>query len=271
VLVHHRNTLDQMAQELVEKETLDAMDLTEILGPLPSWPGPAGRSPRPGRVGAGRGGGRLPIPVDGPGRADEPSGSAEPPVTRPIRPRPVVAPGRAVPVGRTRSGVQPGGALPPVPGRPGRADPARGTAAGGTPARRGSGSAPDPVAARRVAAPPVVKAKPARGAGQPVAAPRSRSVSGAGAKGVNLAGVKRGSGAGAKGVTAATGRTVSARGAKAVPEAGAKGVSNGGPKPVAAVPAVRRGRSAGPAVTVTAEDLPVSPRRGRARPNVSEP
>jgi hypothetical protein len=38
VLTVHRATLDRMAHELVERETLDALDLEEILGPLDPWP-----------------------------------------------------------------------------------------------------------------------------------------------------------------------------------------------------------------------------------------
>ncbi len=38
VLVHHRSVLDRMARDLVEKETLDTLDLAEILGPLAPWP-----------------------------------------------------------------------------------------------------------------------------------------------------------------------------------------------------------------------------------------
>ena len=38
VLAVHRHTLDRMAQALVERETLDALELQEILGPLGPWP-----------------------------------------------------------------------------------------------------------------------------------------------------------------------------------------------------------------------------------------
>jgi cell division protease FtsH len=38
VLTVHRASLDRMAHELVERETLDALDLAEILGPLDPWP-----------------------------------------------------------------------------------------------------------------------------------------------------------------------------------------------------------------------------------------
>jgi cell division protease FtsH len=38
VLAQHRVTLDSMAGQLMEKETLDALDLADILGPLPPWP-----------------------------------------------------------------------------------------------------------------------------------------------------------------------------------------------------------------------------------------
>lgn len=38
VLTHHRASLDRMAQDLVEKETLAALELADILGPLAPWP-----------------------------------------------------------------------------------------------------------------------------------------------------------------------------------------------------------------------------------------
>jgi cell division protease FtsH len=37
VLVAHRDPLDRMARALVERETLDSFDLTEVLGPLEPW------------------------------------------------------------------------------------------------------------------------------------------------------------------------------------------------------------------------------------------
>ena len=40
ILETHRETLDAMADALLEKETLDSADLDVILGPLPAWPGP---------------------------------------------------------------------------------------------------------------------------------------------------------------------------------------------------------------------------------------
>jgi cell division protease FtsH len=48
VLGVHRDTLDRMARQLVERETLDALELEEILGPLEPWPAgdvPAGWPP----------------------------------------------------------------------------------------------------------------------------------------------------------------------------------------------------------------------------------
>jgi cell division protease FtsH len=39
ILTAHRDVLDRLATALVEKETLDTPELTEILGHLPSWPG----------------------------------------------------------------------------------------------------------------------------------------------------------------------------------------------------------------------------------------
>jgi cell division protease FtsH len=92
VLSHHRDILDRMARELVERETLDTMDLEVILGPLSPWPvsgpptGPAG-----GRRTSDKGDSR-PVPVDA---------APAPAAARTTRRRPVVAAGRAVPVART--------------------------------------------------------------------------------------------------------------------------------------------------------------------------
>jgi cell division protease FtsH len=57
VLGHHRRTLERMARELVDKETLDSLELAAILGPLAPWPVAAGAAavpvPRRGRKAAG--------------------------------------------------------------------------------------------------------------------------------------------------------------------------------------------------------------------------
>ncbi|MFP5326026.1 MAG: ATP-dependent metallopeptidase FtsH/Yme1/Tma family protein, partial [Acidimicrobiia bacterium] len=39
ILEAHRKTLDEMADALLEKETLDTTELEKLLGPLPAWPG----------------------------------------------------------------------------------------------------------------------------------------------------------------------------------------------------------------------------------------
>jgi cell division protease FtsH len=65
VLVRHRDALEQMARQLVEKETLDALELEDILGPLDPWiavPDPVA-SPPAGRARRGDGQG-TPVPVD---------------------------------------------------------------------------------------------------------------------------------------------------------------------------------------------------------------
>jgi cell division protease FtsH len=109
VLTHHRATLDRMARDLVEKETLDSMDLEAIFGPLASWP-PAGAARPAARAGAngkrsGRGSAGTPVPAK-PQPAAEPADGASPGRRR----RPLTAPGRA-PVGAaTRSDTPP--ALP---------------------------------------------------------------------------------------------------------------------------------------------------------------
>ena len=103
VLSHHRATLDLMARELVEKETLDAMDLEEILGPLGTWPpNESGRrsaaSGANGKRASGRGGTGTPIPAK-PAVAPKQTEAVSPGRKR----RPLAAPGRA-PVGAaTRS------------------------------------------------------------------------------------------------------------------------------------------------------------------------
>jgi cell division protease FtsH len=67
VLVKHRDTLDRMAKQLVETETLDSLDLAEILGPLAPWRAdeapPA--EPEPAETGrSSRNGDPLPVGVD---------------------------------------------------------------------------------------------------------------------------------------------------------------------------------------------------------------
>jgi cell division protease FtsH len=56
VLLRHRDTLDGLARELVEKETLDPLDLAEILGPIGPWVPPAGAAGAETAEGAGSGG-----------------------------------------------------------------------------------------------------------------------------------------------------------------------------------------------------------------------
>ena len=99
VLTHHRATLDRMARELVEKETLDSMDLEEILGPLGVWPPTSPtRGKRPSIAGDsdgkrrnGRGGAGTVIPAK-PEPAAKPAETAAPGRRR----RPLSAPGRPV-------------------------------------------------------------------------------------------------------------------------------------------------------------------------------
>jgi cell division protease FtsH len=120
VLVHHRNVLGRMAKELVEKETLDTLELAQILGPLEPWVEPA--TAPSSRQQDARGGDGLAAPADGDPIAGEPSRK------RPPRRRPIVASGRGLPtgaVGRTVArgvpsptnpdGVEPK-AKPPVKG-----------------------------------------------------------------------------------------------------------------------------------------------------------
>ena len=202
VLVHYRRTLDLLARELVERETLDGLDLAGILDPLDAWPAtaPAGGA-RGADQPAGRRPGRRGQPVGAPG--DEPSAPAGTPGARPPRRRPMV-PGRAavpvaraaapspVPSGMERSvaptgPVTPGSPVTPSGGKRRAAtgqeavDPGRRVAAGRAaaepkplraPKRAPSQSmspSPEAAAGAEQAAPPAPKPKPARG--RPPAAP----------------------------------------------------------------------------------------------------
>jgi cell division protease FtsH len=92
VLVRHRTVLDRMARDLVEKETLDALDLEAILGPLGPWQAGTSAADSTGRPSGRRRGGAAPVTSE---TAD--------PAPRPVRQRPLVAPGRAVPAGAAGS------------------------------------------------------------------------------------------------------------------------------------------------------------------------
>jgi cell division protease FtsH len=160
VLTVHRATLDRMARELVERETLDALELADILGPLDPWPvtvEPAGSSPLD------------PISTEAEG-TDAKAGAAGSGRRRPVSPS-----GRRTPLGTASRDVTGPGVAPPA-GSP-------------TPAARtaGSGERPGPVAAkrsgsrRRPAAPLDVEPRPASpepdagpGAGPVAKAPRRR-------------------------------------------------------------------------------------------------
>ncbi len=98
ILAHHRDTLDQLARELVEKETLDSYELAGILGSLAPWAGeersdgrcvPAGQDLKDDRRGRGNGAG-SPVAAD--------PDMATPPPARPRRTRPTATP---APVGAT--------------------------------------------------------------------------------------------------------------------------------------------------------------------------
>ena len=102
VLVHHRGVLDRMARDLVEKETLDSLELADILGSLEPWPSAEAAPARSARRDQRRAdsGGPVPVPADPP---------AESPTRRR---RPVVAPGRAVPAGASARAVDPAAPAP---------------------------------------------------------------------------------------------------------------------------------------------------------------
>jgi cell division protease FtsH len=122
-LTHHRPTLDRLARQLVEKETLDALELADLLGPLEPWVGDdeSGR-PSSGRSRRRRGSEASPAepvaPVSDPAPA-APSDAADPaaapePEAGEAKPAPPCAPapgdGRR-PAGSTRPGA-------PVPAAP---------------------------------------------------------------------------------------------------------------------------------------------------------
>ncbi|HUJ65769.1 MAG TPA: ATP-dependent zinc metalloprotease FtsH, partial [Acidimicrobiales bacterium] len=128
ILAHHRDTLDRMAQELVEKETLDSYELADLLGSLPSWGDDqsGGRRGRPdGKVAKGPRGGKDDA-GSGPAIPVDPTASGQP-AARPRRPRAPVTPVTATPrsttpaagtrKARTAKGKpEPGGA--PAAGQP---------------------------------------------------------------------------------------------------------------------------------------------------------
>jgi cell division protease FtsH len=150
VLSRHRAVLDRMARELVDKETLDSLELAEILGPLDPWSdgvagrpldGPDDKVQKPRR---GGGPGTLlptdPVPVEPVGADNGGTGKG--------RRRPVAAPGRRAPVvaaPRARSGAS----APPPAKR-------RAAASGGKPVATPSA----PPAATPSAAPASRRARP---------------------------------------------------------------------------------------------------------------
>jgi len=79
ILTLHRETLDRLADALVDKETLDTPDLMEIIGPLPEW-FPPGKAFGPSTP-AGNGNGHGPANLRRPSPSPSPS-------TSPARPSP---------------------------------------------------------------------------------------------------------------------------------------------------------------------------------------
>ena len=167
VLMHHRDVLDLMARELVEKETLDTVDLEEILGPLAPWPIDTMPTNRAGKAGAPakprRGGtGGIPVPV-----APEPAAK---PAAGGRRRRPLAAPGRSAPVGaatrstgsgkastaRVADARTPGAKQPTA--RSAGSSPAANDRTPATP--KGRGQAAQPVSVSRAARPRRSPAKP---------------------------------------------------------------------------------------------------------------
>jgi cell division protease FtsH len=108
VLTHHRPTLDLLAQQLVEKETLDALELADLLGPLDPWPTPD--HPAPDNPTLDNPAPDNPAP-DNPAPDNPTSESREPatPTGRPRRPR------RGRPTGSEPIGPVPADAADPMP------------------------------------------------------------------------------------------------------------------------------------------------------------
>jgi cell division protease FtsH len=142
ILVHHRATLEQLARELVEKETLDSYELTRVLGPLQPWAGPEGSGGRPedpdrqaAKGGANRGDNGSEPPIT----ADAESGA--PPPARPRRARSSASP---APIGAAPRSAEPGSGT-----RRSRSAKAKTTAesgAGGQPGRAPDGPGAKPIA-----------------------------------------------------------------------------------------------------------------------------
>jgi cell division protease FtsH len=134
VLTVHRATLNRMARELVERETLDALDLADILGSLDPWPvgdEPAGGPPRSRR--GGRSGSNQPVdpsPTEGDGKANAAAAASG-------RRRPESAPGRGTALGAApRDVTGSAGAAPAGGPAPTGQTPARPTAAKRSGSRR---------------------------------------------------------------------------------------------------------------------------------------
>jgi cell division protease FtsH len=143
ILVHHRATLEQLARELVEKETLDSYELTRLLGPLPPWAGPEGSGGRPedpdrqaAKVGANKGDNGSEPPIT----ADTESGA--PPPARPRRARATASP---APIGAAPRSAETGSGT-----RRSRSTKAKTTAgesgSGGQPGRAPDGPGAKPIA-----------------------------------------------------------------------------------------------------------------------------
>ena len=103
VLTHHRSILERMAQQLVEKETLDPLELAGILGPLDPWPlSDEAATPGPGE---GRRAGRSQASKP---EVSEATAVSKPAVSKPEVPKAQVPgpsqPGRST---RSRCGVSP--------------------------------------------------------------------------------------------------------------------------------------------------------------------
>jgi cell division protease FtsH len=83
ILTQHRQTLDRLAEALVDKETLDTPELMAIIGGLPAWFTPAGPARPTIQAGNGNGNGHSPAGSDTGAAANVSLRSPETPGRRP--------------------------------------------------------------------------------------------------------------------------------------------------------------------------------------------
>jgi cell division protease FtsH len=144
ILVHHRDTLDRLARELVEKETLDSYELTGILGSLAPWTGEAAGAGSPPADPVRKGNGKSAGDDSGSAAATDTAAAdpaAQPSTPTPARPRRPRTNTSSAPVGATpRSATTGSGA------RKGRSTKSKAPAGEGDPAGQPARSLDRPAA-----------------------------------------------------------------------------------------------------------------------------